>query len=162
MKTGSQKRPKRILKGENGTGVVGKSGNGEVFAPLCDWTIDLSGKTFIIHLMSLTIETKTEDSITLLYLSGRIDANNAPEAEKQIFEHLKPGTKLAVGFENLSFISSAGLRIFLMLAKKSKAQGGSLALFALPDLVKDVFEISGFSRILTICDTQEEAVAKLS
>ncbi len=110
----------------------------------------------------LTVAEQTQDSLTILQLSGRIDAGNAQDAEASLFEHLESGVQLVVDFTSLEFISSAGLRIFLMMAKKIKIHQGKLALFGLSPVVNEVFEISGFSKILTICNTREEAIAAVS
>jgi anti-anti-sigma factor len=111
--------------------------------------------------MSLQITEATVDQKTVLRLTGRIDAGNAQKAESDLFQYLRPEGRLALDFSQVNFISSAGLRIFLMMAKKSKVMKGSLALFALPPVVKEVFEISGFSKILTIRDQEAEALQTL-
>jgi anti-anti-sigma factor len=110
----------------------------------------------------LTVADQTHDSVTILQLKGRIDASNAQDAEASLFEYLGSGVQLAVDFSELEFISSAGLRIFLMMAKKIKVHQGKLALFALSPVVNEVFEISGFSKILTICPNQEQALQALA
>lgn len=110
----------------------------------------------------LTVVEQAHEAITILRLTGRIDAGNAQDAEASLFEYLAPDVKLAIDFSDLEFISSAGLRIFLMMAKKIKIQQGKLALFGLAPVVNEVFEISGFSKILTIRPTQDEAIASLT
>jgi stage II sporulation protein AA (anti-sigma F factor antagonist) len=112
-------------------------------------------------IMSLQVTVEKVGQKLILRLVGRIDAGNAQKAEADLFLHLKPESRLALDFSQVNFVSSAGLRIFLMMAKKSKALKGALALFALPPVVKEVFEISGFSKILTIKPSQEEAIQAL-
>jgi anti-anti-sigma factor len=112
--------------------------------------------------MAFSVNENTSGSATLLRLEGRIDASNAPEAEKTLFEYLDSEAKIGLDFSSLEFVSSAGLRIFLMMAKRLKANKGSLVFFSLPKVVREVFDISGFSKILTIKETEEEALAILS
>ena len=111
--------------------------------------------------MSLSITEESHANKTILHLAGRIDSTNAQNAEAELFEYLGPEAQLALDFSDLEFISSAGLRIVLFMAKKMKAQKGGLSLYALQPVVNEVFEISGFSKILTIKETREEALAAL-
>ena len=57
----------------------------------------------------------------------------------------------------LNYISSAGLRVFLIAIRKTSAAGGGLALCRVPDHINEVLEISGFSRLAKVFDTVEEA-----
>ena len=66
--------------------------------------------------------------------------------------------KLLVNFENLDYISSAGLRILLATAKKLKASQGDLKICWLNETVQEVFDISGFATILSVSKTEEEAL----
>jgi anti-anti-sigma factor len=66
--------------------------------------------------------------------------------------------KLAVDFSALDYISSAGLRVLLGAAKQLKASGGSLRTFGLNDSVREVFDISGFSTILSVYPAESDAM----
>ena len=68
---------------------------------------------------------------------------------------------MVLDLARLDYISSAGLRVVLLLAKKLKQAGGALALCDIQPSVREVFEISGFLAILTVCDTRAQAVAAL-
>ncbi len=67
-------------------------------------------------------------------------------------------TKLVVNFEKLDYISSAGLRILLAAAKQLKGNSGELRICSLNETVKEVFDISGFTTILTVTKTEPEAL----
>lgn len=112
--------------------------------------------------MAFTVAEEQAGNVTILHLAGRLDASNAQTAEESLFAYLEPEARLALDFAEVQFVSSAGLRIFLMMAKKIKAQRGALALYALPSGVREVFEISGFSKILTIREARDEALAALA
>lgn len=60
-------------------------------------------------------------------------------------------------FNRLDYISSAGLKVLLMAAKKTSGIGGKLALSSLKEHVKEVFDIAGFTAIFPICSTREDA-----
>ena len=96
----------------------------------------------------MIIKKNLEENNLTITLEGRLDTNTAPELEKEI-ETLDGGKNLIFDFKNLEYISSAGLRIILSLQKRMNNQGSILIKNA-NDEVKEVFEITGFSTILTI------------
>jgi anti-anti-sigma factor len=106
------------------------------------------------------IDKGMDNDAHLLAVSGRIDAMSAPEFEKQVTEIIEQGGRLLViDLSELEYISSAGLRSFLVIAKKIKAASGLMKLCAMQDTVKEVFEISGFDAIIPVCKTVTEAMA---
>ena len=76
-------------------------------------------------------------------------ANTAPELEQAFKESLSGITDLTLDFENLEYISSAGLRVLLAAHKTMSAQG-SMKLVNVNEIVQEVFDVTGFSDILTI------------
>ncbi|MCF8104178.1 MAG: STAS domain-containing protein [Desulfohalobiaceae bacterium] len=103
-----------------------------------------------------------EQGVMTIKVSGRLDAGNAPEFEKECANCLDEGdTHLLVGLEDLEYISSAGLRSILSTGKKLKARGGDLILCSLNGMVQEVFDISGFSSIFSIYDTMEAALDEI-
>lgn len=96
---------------------------------------------------------------TLLELIGRIDAANAPDLEGKVVSLIDGGaTSMVLDFAQLEYVSSAGLRVFLLAAKKLKRANGKLALAAVPDNIKHVFDLAGFTRMFTFFPTREEAI----
>jgi len=94
---------------------------------------------------------------------GRIDSATGPAFEKDVLRQIDDGhRRLLLDFADLQYISSAGLRIVLLAAKRMKAAGGRLALCSLNPQIAEVFEISGFSRILDIHPSRDAALATLS
>jgi anti-anti-sigma factor len=106
----------------------------------------------------MEISTRTKNDIHIVAISGSLDSTTSPEAQKELDEVLASAKQVALDFTELDYISSAGLRVLLGAAKKLKASGGTLRMFGLNQSVREVFEISGFSTILTVCETEEEAV----
>ena len=101
--------------------------------------------------------------VTLLAVKGFIDTTTAPEFEKKFLTVLgEKKFKLVVDLKDVNYISSAGLRIVLQAAKQMKTKGGRLALCSLREQIREVFNISGFSGILDIAPTAEEAMLRLS
>ncbi len=97
----------------------------------------------------MNIKTKTENSKLSVSISGRIDTVTAPEFDSQVKSKLDGISELVLDFANVNYISSAGLRVLLMLQKKMNKQG-SMKLINVNETIVDVFEVTGFSDILTI------------
>ncbi len=90
----------------------------------------------------------------VIKLTGRLDAVTAPELEGYLTEVIDSGdTCMAMDLTNLDYVSSAGLRVFLVAAKKIKAAKGELSLAGLGGNIKEVIEISGFPSIMPCYDT---------
>ena len=100
------------------------------------------------------------DEIVCARLSGRLDSNNAAVVEQALLARIREGhSRLVIDLKNLDYISSAGLRVFLLVAKKLRQQQGQLSLCNLSRPIKQVFEISGFTAILKVCDDIDSARA---
>ncbi len=100
------------------------------------------------------------DGLTTAVVSGRLDANSAPEFETKLVERIaQDGGKLILDLNALEYVSSAGLRVFLVAAKRCQQHGGKLALFGLGGNVREVFEISGFSSVFKTFPDEASAKA---
>lgn len=109
----------------------------------------------------MEIFVQDEQGFKVVSISGRLDAGTAQELEKSCTDLIDAdGRKLILNLLTLEYVSSAGLRSVLAVAKKLKAVGGSLALCGLSGLVQEVFSISGFDSFLPVYDTVEAAVKK--
>lgn len=110
----------------------------------------------------MDVEENTVGDALVLSLAGKLDSNTAKGFEDRLMGLIDEGkSKFVIDFGKLEYISSAGLRVLLMAAKKLKAVGGSMALSSMSDHIKEVFEISGFSSIFAIYDDADSAVAGL-
>jgi anti-sigma B factor antagonist len=97
----------------------------------------------------MTITKKLDGTKLIAAVEGRLDTNTTPEAEKQLKGSLEHITELVLDFKNLSYISSAGLRLLLTLHKSLSAKG-SLKIINVNEIVQEIFEVTGFSDILNI------------
>jgi anti-anti-sigma factor len=101
--------------------------------------------------------------VRLVAVKGRLDSANAGDLERGLEGlYAQAGHKVAVNLAQLEYISSAGLRVMLMLAKRAKSAAGHLVLCGLSPQVREVFEISGFLKILETAPDQDAAVAALA
>jgi anti-anti-sigma factor len=105
------------------------------------------------------VKTGKENNAVIVKISGRMDAVTAPEFEKTLSAWIDESEKyFVVDLSSLEYISSAGLRSILIIAKKLKAINGKILLAAMEESVNEVFEISGFNSIIPIHDTVQAAV----
>lgn len=97
----------------------------------------------------MTITKKIENDALTLRVSGRLDTTTATELEAVLNESLNGVKSLYLDFEELAYISSAGLRVVLKAQKTMNAQG-KMKVVHVNDVIMEVFEITGFADILTI------------
>ncbi len=97
--------------------------------------------------------------VKVIRIDGHLDTQTSPDAQAQLTQLIDQGaTKLVVNFETLEYISSAGLGVLLAVAKQLKGNSGELRVCGLHEVVQEVFDISGFTTILTVTKTEPEAL----
>ena len=107
----------------------------------------------------MQISVKTANEVKVLAFEGRLDTQTSPDAQQQLTRLIEEGeTKILVNLEKLDYISSAGLRVLLVVAKQLKTTDGELRICSLNEVVKEVFDISGFDMILPISASESEAL----
>ena len=97
----------------------------------------------------MTINKKLDGSKLTVALEGRLDTTTAPDLEKELNASYDGVTELEFDFADLDYISSAGLRVLLAAQKKMNKQGGMVIHNAKKEIL-EIFEVTGFSDILTI------------
>ncbi|MBR4607742.1 MAG: STAS domain-containing protein [Lachnospiraceae bacterium] len=97
----------------------------------------------------MKIEKKTDGTKLTVALQGRLDTMTAPELDKEFHESLDGVTELVVDLAELEYVSSAGLRV-LLSAQKVMNKQGSMVVKNVNEQIMEVFEVTGFSDILTI------------
>lgn len=93
-------------------------------------------------------EIKNGTNLTLM-LTGRLDLNTAPQLESIVKALPEDVAELVLDFEGLEYISSAGLRVLLAAQKRMKTQG-RMVIRHVGDMIREVFDITGFCEILNI------------
>ena len=97
----------------------------------------------------MTINKKGQGTELEIELSGRLDTATAPQLEAELKQSMEGITALSLDFAELDYISSAGLRV-LLAAQKAMNKQGSMVIRHVNETVMEVFEITGFTDILTI------------
>src|SRR5579863_8338905 len=107
----------------------------------------------------VTIARRQVSDQVVFLVSGRMDAENAPQFEQQCRACIAEGlTGLIVDLGELTYISSMGLRSFVSVGKSLQDKGSALRICRLNGLVKQVFEITGLSTSFLVYDSVEAAL----
>ncbi len=107
----------------------------------------------------MQILVKTTNEVTVLAFEGKLDTQTSPDAQQQLTRLIEEGgKKFLVNFEKLDYISSAGLRVLLAAAKQLKGIDGELRICNLNEVVREVFDISGFTTIFKVFGSESEAL----
>lgn len=107
--------------------------------------------------MEVTFDKR--DNALVVAVQGRMDAITAPDFESQCSERIDQGEVLMVAdFTELEYISSAGLRSILQIAKKLKQHKGQMNFCCLSGIIQHVFSISGFDSMFSFHDSVDQAL----
>ena len=99
------------------------------------------------------IQTQFQDGLIIVSLDGYLDAHTAPRFEEAIKTELDAGrNRIIVDAAKLTYISSAGLGVFMSFIEEIREQGGDIKICGLTLKVKRTFEILGFQEIFDILD----------
>jgi len=110
----------------------------------------------------MEISVTESDGIWIVKLDGKLDTVSAVGAEARLTDLVNSGAnRLVLDFTAVDYISSSGLRTLLKLAQRMKQDEGILYLCCLNEMVGEVFRISGFDRILTVFESESEAVGAM-
>ncbi len=109
----------------------------------------------------MEIAVSDAGGVKVVRIEGKLDTQTFADAQTQLTQLIDQGaTKLVVNFEKLDYISSAGLDVLLKAAKQLKGNNGELRICSLNEFVQEVFEISGFSIILSVFNSESDALSR--
>ncbi len=100
----------------------------------------------------MNIITEKNKEQIIVKVSGRLDGSASPDFDKGTKDLELKGTHIILDFKELEYLSSAGLRSILALARRAKSAGGSVSIRGISESVNEVLEISGFSKIIPIIE----------
>ena len=111
----------------------------------------------------MRINWEQRDDAAIARMEGRIDSSNTVEFERILESGLNPTARTVVlDFEKVAFMSSAGLRVVLMLAKQLRKRGAQAAVCSLPAPIREVFSVSGIDRIVPTHSSDTQAIDALA
>jgi len=108
------------------------------------------------------IERFVEGNVVVTTVRGRLDSSSSPKLDEFLASAPAGGGVVLLDFADLSYISSAGLRVVLKATKLARSTGSTLAVCSLIPQVHEVFDVSGFSTLIPIHPNREAALATLA
>lgn len=110
---------------------------------------------------NFSVAFRSNGGVQVLALQGELDAHTVSELEAAIQKCQQEGTyRILINGENLQYISSAGLGVFMAHIEQVREQGGDIKIAALKPKVFNVFDLLGFPMLFDIVDTEEEALGR--
>ncbi|ANH78708.1 STAS domain-containing protein [Candidatus Chlamydia sanziniae] len=109
----------------------------------------------------MDFSTKKYGDILVIYLRGSLDAVSVPNAERFLEQFMhQEHSKLVFNLKEVSYISSAGIRLFLSMFKVVQNLQGKLCLCCVQESVGEVMRIAGLDQMLLLCQTEQECFSK--
>lgn len=110
----------------------------------------------------MIIEATLDGANVIATVSGEIDGKTAPQVQSELLVALENRTKLLVDMTEVTFLSSAGLRMLLLLYRQVAAKKGKVVLVGVSEEIRDTMSMTGFINFFTLADTQEAGLSALS
>ncbi len=108
----------------------------------------------------MDISKTKESNLMVVAINGRLDTTNYMELDKELDSLVSSGEQnILIDCTDMNYISSSGLRVFLVYLKKMRSEGGKITLCGMQTMIKEVFSISGFTSLFNIYESREKAVA---
>jgi anti-sigma B factor antagonist len=107
---------------------------------------------------SVQVKTRTVDGASVIQLAGTIDGSSAPAAQAAIVPLLQPGCRLVLDLSGVDFMSSAGLRLMLLIFRQVSGAGGKVAMIGLSEDIRDTMSLTGFLDFFTTADSEDDAL----
>ena len=98
----------------------------------------------------LELHTEENGSEVVVFVDGKMDTNTSPQVTEELTKYVDSKDKIILDLEKLSYVSSAGLRVFVMIDQQMKEKGGELNVRNVSRDIMDIFEMTGFDFMLTI------------
>ena len=111
----------------------------------------------------MDISTRNVSDVVAIDIEGKLDTTTSPPALQELLNHLESNpNKVLINLAPLEFVSSAGLRVILRVAKNIRGYKGQMKGSGAQGVVKEVLEISGFDSLLDLYDDEELALASFA
>jgi anti-sigma B factor antagonist len=110
--------------------------------------------------MQLTKQMRGD--VTVITLDGSLDSGTAPDVQADLERLVPEGGMTVLDLSKMAYMSSAGLRVLLLVQRRAQATGARVALARLPEDVREVMAATGFDEFFTVCDTVEEGAEALA
>lgn len=111
---------------------------------------------------AMAIDRSEPVAVALIELSGDIDGSSAPMVQADVLSMAEPGLKMILNLSEVSYLSSAGLRMLLSVYRQVSTQDGQVVLVGLIEEIQDTMSATGFLDFFTTADSLDQAFAVLN
>ncbi len=111
--------------------------------------------------MAIQVEVLTRDGMTVVAVAGEIDGGSAPGLQAQILPLLQQDGSLILDLTGVTYMSSAGLRVLLLLYRQAVSRNGRVALAGVAETIQDTMAVTGFLKFFAVADTVDQALTTL-
>lgn len=108
----------------------------------------------------MNVSVKSEGEVSVITIAGSIDSNTAPALQQQVMAATSETNKVIMDLSNVSFVSSAGLRVLLMVYRLVKSKSGKVILVGVSEEIEGVMSMTGFINFFVLTATLQEALNK--
>jgi anti-sigma B factor antagonist len=109
----------------------------------------------------MEVTTSEKEGIAIVAITGEIDSKTAPDAQAQLLPVVEKNHTLIMDMKGLTFMSSAGLRMMLLIYRYATAGNGKVALVGLSEQIKDTMAATGFLNFFVLCDSIDQALTSV-
>lgn len=106
----------------------------------------------------MQVNFKTQNNILIIKVNGSIDSNTAPDIQEKVLEASADSKNVIIDLSEVDFVSSAGLRVILMIYRQIKSKNGKVVLVGVSEEIEDVMTVTGFANFFEMVDTVENAL----
>lgn len=111
--------------------------------------------------MDLGVEAYEQGGVTVIVLAGDIDSRTVPNMESQLVPLVEDQPRVCLDMRAVTYLSSAGLRLLLILYRQITGRGGRVVLAGLPPMISDTMQNTGFMDFFEAYDTVAEGLQVL-
>lgn len=110
----------------------------------------------------MEIQHKTQGDAVVVSLHGELDGKTAPQAQQQIVPLIPDAGKMVLDMHDVGYMSSAGLRMMLLLYRQAVSRDTKIALAGLSEDISDTMSATGFLDFFVVSDTVEAGLTRLA
>lgn len=112
--------------------------------------------------MQTEVSSETRERAVVIHIDGDLTTSSSPEVQSEIDEILgELAANVILNLEKVNFVASTGLRVILALGKRLSSAGYALVVCSMNGTTRSVFDVSGFSRLFPVFDTEQDALDSL-
>jgi len=106
----------------------------------------------------MNVNIKTDGNIVIISIEGSIDSKTAGDLQSQIMEKVSETNNVLLDLTKVDYVSSAGLRVLLMIYRQIKSKNGKVILVGVSEEIRDVMSMTGFINFFEIADNIDNAL----